>query len=89
MCVIRAIGGVNRETEEKTFGLLRCSSSLEKFLADFFAPYGKIVDCILMRHPETKKSRGFGFVTYEDNESVEKVFFLLCFLLPAKSAEAR
>jgi len=25
-----------------------------------------------MRHPETKKSRGFGFVTYEDNESVEK-----------------
>jgi len=53
------IGGVNRETEEKAF-------------ADFFEPYGKIVDCILMRHPETKKSRGFGFVTYEDNESVEK-----------------
>jgi len=53
------IGGVNRETEEKAF-------------ADFFEPYGKIVDCILMRHPETKKSRGFGFVTYEDNDSVEK-----------------
>lgn len=52
------IGGVNRDTDEKTF-------------ADFFAPYGKIVDCILMRHPETKKQRGFGFVTYEDNEAVE------------------
>lgn len=41
-------------------------------LQGYFEQYGTIVDAIVMRDGSTKKSRGFGFVTFDDPESVEK-----------------
>lgn len=34
--------------------------------ANFFAQFGKVIDSIVMFDYETGRSRGFGFVTYED-----------------------
>ena len=41
-------------------------------LKDYFCVYGGILDAIVMRDGATKKSRGFGFVTFSDPESVEE-----------------
>lgn len=43
-------------------------------LVDYFVQYGELVDCVIMRNPETGKSRGFGFVTYKENSSLDKIF---------------
>jgi len=46
------IGGLHYETTEES-------------LKAHFSAHGTIVDCVVMRDPQTKKSRGFGFITYE------------------------
>uniref|UniRef100_A0A2K5LQI1 RRM domain-containing protein n=1 Tax=Cercocebus atys TaxID=9531 RepID=A0A2K5LQI1_CERAT len=45
--------GLNTETNEKT-------------LEAVFGKYGRIVEVLLMKDPETNKSGGFAFVTFED-----------------------
>jgi len=55
------VGGVSWATDEKKFG-------------EYFGPYGEITDCVIMRNPSTGNSRGFGFVTFADSSSVDKVF---------------
>ncbi|XP_068596235.1 RNA-binding motif protein, X chromosome isoform X2 [Brachionichthys hirsutus] len=47
------IGGLNTETTQKA-------------LEQFFSKYGRIVEVILMKDHETKKSRGFAFITFEN-----------------------
>ncbi|XP_067143274.1 heterogeneous nuclear ribonucleoprotein 87F-like isoform X2 [Centruroides vittatus] len=39
--------------------------STEESLKNHFEEWGEIVDCVVMRDPNTKKSRGFGFITYK------------------------
>lgn len=33
-------------------------------LKEYYSKWGQVVDCIVIRDPATKHSRGFGFVTY-------------------------
>lgn len=54
------VGGITRTTDDVT-------------LADHFAEYGSIVDKVIIKDAEGK-SRGFGFVTYENSTSVEAAF---------------
>uniref|UniRef100_A0A3B3RZX8 Musashi RNA binding protein 2 n=1 Tax=Paramormyrops kingsleyae TaxID=1676925 RepID=A0A3B3RZX8_9TELE len=42
-------------------------------LRDYFGKFGEIRECMVMRDPTTKRSRGFGFVTFADAASVDKV----------------
>eukprot|EP00063_Salmo_salar_P043857 XP_014018692.1 PREDICTED: RNA-binding protein Musashi homolog 2-like isoform X2 [Salmo salar] len=42
-------------------------------LRDYFTKFGEIRECMVMRDPTTKRSRGFGFVTYVDAASVDNV----------------
>uniref|UniRef100_A0A8B9G1I1 Musashi RNA binding protein 2 n=1 Tax=Amazona collaria TaxID=241587 RepID=A0A8B9G1I1_9PSIT len=42
-------------------------------LRDYFSKFGEIRQCMVMRDPTTKRSRGFGFVTFADPASVDKV----------------
>uniref|UniRef100_A0A8C6LB19 Musashi RNA binding protein 1 n=2 Tax=Nothobranchius furzeri TaxID=105023 RepID=A0A8C6LB19_NOTFU len=42
-------------------------------LRDYFGKFGEVKECMVMRDPVTKRSRGFGFVTYADQAGVEKV----------------
>lgn len=55
------VGGLNRETTEESFN-------------DHFGKYGNMLDSVIIKDTQTKVSRGFGFVTYETSDSVEKVF---------------
>jgi len=58
--------------EKRIFvGNLPWSVGFDK-LKELFASYGEIEDAIVVTDKQTKKSRGFGFVTFKDSSSVEK-----------------
>uniref|UniRef100_A0A673BY75 Musashi RNA-binding protein 2b n=1 Tax=Sphaeramia orbicularis TaxID=375764 RepID=A0A673BY75_9TELE len=42
-------------------------------LRDYFNKFGEIRECMVMRDPTTKRSRGFGFITFTESSSVDKV----------------
>jgi RNA-binding protein Musashi len=42
-------------------------------LRNYFTNYGVVVDCQVKRDPNTGNSRGFGFVTFKDSASVDRV----------------
>ncbi|XP_061086238.1 RNA-binding protein Musashi homolog 1 [Conger conger] len=42
-------------------------------LKEYFSKFGEVKECMVMRDPVTKRSRGFGFVTYVDQAGVDKV----------------
>ncbi|XP_029184523.1 RNA-binding protein Musashi homolog 2-like isoform X1 [Acropora muricata] len=39
----------------------------------YFSKFGELKECLVMRDPNTKQSRGFGFVTFSDPSAVESV----------------
>lgn len=41
-------------------------------LKSLFEPHGKIVSARIIKDRDTSKSRGFGFVEFEDNAEAEK-----------------
>uniref|UniRef100_A0A069DRC2 Putative rna-binding protein musashi/mrna cleavage and polyadenylation factor i complex n=1 Tax=Panstrongylus megistus TaxID=65343 RepID=A0A069DRC2_9HEMI len=41
-------------------------------LKSFYEQWGEIVDVVVMKHPQTQKSRGFGFVTYASSSMVDE-----------------
>lgn len=63
----------NGEQPHKIFvGGLSWQTSEDK-LRDMFATYGEVTECNIMKDPVSKKSRGFGFVTFKGPETVKKV----------------
>lgn len=53
------VGGLSWDTQ---------SDSLQRY----FARYGEVIDCVVMKNNETGRSRGFGFVTFADPENVKR-----------------
>ncbi|CAF0721948.1 unnamed protein product [Rotaria sordida] len=42
-------------------------------LKNYFSQFGEVLECMIMKDAITKRSRGFGFITFKDANSVEKV----------------
>ncbi|XP_064234058.1 RNA-binding protein Musashi homolog 1-like [Aotus nancymaae] len=42
-------------------------------LREYFGQSGEVKECLVMRDPLTKRSRGFGFITFMDQAGVDKV----------------
>ena len=53
------IGGLSLNTTDDT-------------LREYFSKYGELLDCVVMRDGQSKKSRGFGFVSFSTKEEVDK-----------------
>ena len=45
----------------------------EDGLKEYFAKFGTVLETMVLREKETNKSRGFGFVTIDEDDAVEKV----------------
>ncbi|KAL6081189.1 hypothetical protein STEG23_012161 [Scotinomys teguina] len=52
------IGGLSFETTEES-------------LRNYYEQWGKLTDCVVMRAPASKRSRGFGFVTFSSMAEVD------------------
>lgn len=52
------IGGLSYETDDKS-------------LFEHFSKYGGLTDCVVMKDPRTKRSRGFGFVCFAKSDDLE------------------
>lgn len=52
------IGGLNYRTTDES-------------LKSHFEQWGEIVDVVVMKDPKTKRSRGFGFITYSKAHMVD------------------
>lgn len=52
------IGGLDYRTTDET-------------LKSYFEKWGKIVDVVVMKDPKTKRSRGFGFISYSRSSMVD------------------
>lgn len=50
----------------------------------FFTKFGKVVDATVMVDRETGRSKGFGFVTFEDNSSDSQLVGKLGLILDEK-----
>ncbi|XP_018570774.1 heterogeneous nuclear ribonucleoprotein 27C isoform X3 [Anoplophora glabripennis] len=48
------------------------SNVTETDLRSFFTRFGKVMEVVIMYDQEKKKSRGFGFLSFEDDEAVER-----------------
>jgi len=44
----------------------------EEGLKQFYGQWGKVVDVVVMRDAATKRSRGFGFITYTKSIMVDR-----------------
>ena len=51
------VGGLKRDTPDET-------------LKEYFESYGELSDCVVIRDNTTKVSRGFGYVTFSNKDSV-------------------
>jgi len=54
------VGGIRRDIDENQ-------------LKDYFSQYGGVTECLLVKDKATGQSRGFGFVTFDDTDTVDKV----------------
>uniref|UniRef100_A0A8C1QUV8 RNA-binding protein Musashi homolog 2 n=1 Tax=Cyprinus carpio TaxID=7962 RepID=A0A8C1QUV8_CYPCA len=50
-----------------------CKAHTTEGLKDYFCKFGEVKESMVMRDPVTKRSRGFGFVTFVDQAGVDKV----------------
>ncbi|XP_047630670.1 heterogeneous nuclear ribonucleoproteins A2/B1-like [Phacochoerus africanus] len=48
-----------------------CSRTTEKSLRNYYQQWGKLTDCVVLRNPSNKRSRGFGFVTFSSVAEVD------------------
>ncbi|VDM18070.1 unnamed protein product, partial [Wuchereria bancrofti] len=56
--------GLEPEQFRKMFIGGLSATTTDEALKEFYSQWGELVDCIVMRDPATKRSRGFGFVSF-------------------------
>ena len=58
-------------------------------LRAFFKKYGAVSDAVVMRDPSTRRSRGFGFVTFADSSSADAAMSAAEHIIDGRRVEAK
>jgi len=67
-------GDVNEPEQQRKLFIGGLSfDTCDEGLREYFNKFGQVLDCIVMKDPKTKKSRGFGFVTFTRVQMVDEV----------------
>jgi len=70
------VGGLDYETDDAS-------------LKNYFEQWGELSDFVVMKFPDTKRSRGFGFVTYRETDMLEECFSALPHTIDGKTVEIK
>ncbi|TYZ57006.1 hypothetical protein PybrP1_003785 [[Pythium] brassicae (nom. inval.)] len=70
------IGGLSYETTDEK-------------LRSYFAAYGSVTDAVVMKDPISRRSRGFGFITYADPACVDRALAQPTHILDSRRVEAK
>ncbi|MCO5547230.1 hypothetical protein L7F22_000675 [Adiantum nelumboides] len=68
---ISVSGNSGRTTKIFVGGL--ASTVTEEDFKNYFSQFGEITDVVVMYDPNTQRPRGFGFITFDSEDAVEKV----------------
>jgi heterogeneous nuclear ribonucleoprotein A1/A3 len=49
----------------------------EDVLKSYFRQYGSILEVVIMKEKDTSKSRGVGFITFDDYDPIDKIIFMI------------
>lgn len=66
-------GGPTSMRVDKVFLGGLAPTTFEDAVKDYFGQYGTIIDCVVMKDRATQRSKGFGFVQFDNCDSVEAV----------------
>ncbi|XP_066150818.1 RNA-binding protein Musashi homolog 2 isoform X3 [Euwallacea fornicatus] len=69
-------------------GGLSWQTSSEK-LKEYFGMFGNVTDVLIMKDPVTQRSRGFGFITFSEPASVDKVLKVPIHTLDGKKIDPK
>lgn len=61
----------------------------ENFIDAYFSKFGKIEKILLMKDNNTKKSRGFGFIIFDDEESIELILSIPRHIISGKLVDCK
>lgn len=64
-------------------------TTTEDSLSEFFSQWGDLTDCVVMQDPGTKRSRGFGFVTFKEAKMVDQCMSQRPHKLDGREVEAK
>ncbi|ENN82645.1 hypothetical protein YQE_00984, partial [Dendroctonus ponderosae] len=82
-------GGSGDPAPGKLFvGGLSWQTSSDK-LKEYFGMFGNVTDVLIMKDPVTQRSRGFGFITFSEPSSVDKVLKVPIHTLDGKKIDPK
>ncbi|XP_076948199.1 heterogeneous nuclear ribonucleoprotein 1-like [Bidens hawaiensis] len=81
-------GGGNMRTKKIFVGGLPATLSEETF-RDYFAGYGQVTDVVVMYDQQTNRPRGFGFISFDSEEAVDRVLHKTFHDLNGKQVEVK
>merc|ERR1711935_509199 len=64
-------------------------TTTEESLSEFYSKWGELTDCVVMQDPATKRSRGFGFVTFKESKMVDQCMSERPHKLDGREVEAK
>ncbi|XP_076465866.1 heterogeneous nuclear ribonucleoprotein 27C-like isoform X2 [Babylonia areolata] len=70
------VGGLSWDTDQDS-------------LQGYFSQFGEITDCIVMKNPQTGKSRGFGFVSFKDPSTVQVILSSKNHVIDGRTVDAK
>ncbi|CAH0730490.1 unnamed protein product, partial [Brenthis ino] len=86
---VATTAGTTSPSPSKLFvGGLSWQTSSEK-LREYFAMFGAVTDVLIMKDPVTQRSRGFGFITFQEASSVDKVLAVPVHTLDGKRIDPK